>query len=219
VQDIHAAEGEEMDSIASAGAVAAACLHDESSDVRLAALEILARSPQELADNVPAVAQALGDSSWYVRRAAVVALSRLNGLNPQQALDYFVPLLADDADGVRVAALQRMGNIDPTALAARAVAIMGCAKDNSVSVREAAFALLAKLPATGPHVQDGLALVAAGLADLAAPVRVAAVRTLAAWGTEAIMQHGSTLKDLVESDAENEVRHAADQTLCQVQHS
>ncbi len=135
---------------AAAAALAAAAAHADYSQTRSEAAEALERFPASAA--LPALTAAYADSSARVRRAAILALGRLqNGGEAAVAL----ARRAWDRDGsyeVRAAALGALARLDSTTRAATIRA--GLATDSYRSaVRNAAFGALVQFPDALPPTE------------------------------------------------------------------
>lgn len=202
-------------------------LTDESADVRLAALELTMRDADALRSVAHTITSLLDDPIWFVRRAAITALSRL----PADAtvLASLAARASDDDDHVRTAALRALRLHDGDVLPETVLnAVMRAAADDSASwsVRAAAVQTLGEFagraasaaqPADSPQTRsqsqaqaqaDIDELLRLRLADPVAGVRVAAV--------EAVGLRGSHLAEQLRAltlDVDPQVRDAAGRAL------
>jgi len=192
-------------------------LGDENPDVRLAAVEVLMTSPALIKEHAHALARRLDDEAWYVRRAAISALSRLDPLPGRQAMDYFLPRFGDRCDEVRAAALQRIGRVDPAVLQDFAGAITRATQDTFWPARVAACSALGSIAQHGTSALEAhrsIDALATCLTDPAAGVRLAAINALAAFGAASVDAHVDVLARVRANDSEStEVKMAVERCL------
>lgn len=108
-------EAADLSSSASLARLAAEKLSSISASTRFDALELLMRDASTLTHHECAIAECLDDSAWFVRRSALVAISRID-LPKVQALMYLLPRLHDESEEVREAAMYSLCKIDDGAL-------------------------------------------------------------------------------------------------------
>jgi HEAT repeat protein len=210
-------------------ACAAGKLADISPEVRTSALEALMRDAATVTQHAPTIERLLDDDVWFVRRAAVAALSRLS--SPVVQPRYFLPRLVDPSEDVRAAALESLGRLDASQLSDdECCAIRRHLIDAAWLVRKAAVNAVLRLQ---PHHLTTRSLGQLLLDDVA-HVRLAAIEALnvlsglvglngeqeqvAAAEAEGgvrvescLEQHAATLEQLAMHDEVLEVRRAADQ--------
>ena len=200
-------------------AFAVARLSDEDADVKHAALEVVQRDLPSLQRAQHDVAECLHPREpWFVRKAAVTALSRLP-LDAAATWQYFGSCFADESEEVRAAAAgalcgARDTHLDELREHAHADVARVAASDESWTVRAAAVRALGRM-ARGDAADAGY--IAPLLADSAAGVRAAALAALAAVaaapdGNAAVAPHLKQIAHLVD-DPQLEVRSAADALL------
>ena len=212
----------DIDDEAAVAEHAARRLRDPSAEVRTSSLEALMRDVKVIERHTATVAALLDDDVWFVRNAAVVALSRLP-LQAAQAIDYFVPRLADPSEDVRAAAIDPLGRLDASELGDDAcAAVRRLLTDVAWPVRKAAVAVVRRLQPQ--QLGNTLGKL---LRDDVAQVRLAAIDALTAIGgadgsgggkdsngirVEGILeQHAEAMEHLTFHDNEPEVRHEAHQ--------
>ena len=202
---------ESTDDPSSVARIAATCLTDEDAHVRLTALELLAGDVAVLAAETVAVARCLDDPAWFVRRAAIVALSRIQSLSEKQAIDFFLPRLGDAQEEVRHASLQRLGRIQDITVLQQVAAgsIVRALDDESQSVRCAALRVLARMSPLALSEGGGPAVIGRCLEDDSTDVRLASMQVLTAWGGDVLTQYRDTIEGLEAADPRPEVRLAA----------
>jgi HEAT repeat protein len=199
------------DDASSIARVAATCLADDDAQVRLTALELLAGDVAVLASETAAVARCLDDPAWFVRRAAIVALSRIHSLSEKEAIDFFLPRLGDAKEEVRFASLQRLGRMQDISILQHVAAgsIVRAVEDESQSVRRAALRVLSRMSPLALSEGGGPAVIGRCLEDHSSDVRLASMQVLGAWGGDVLAQHRATIEGLEAADPQLEVRLAA----------
>lgn len=198
--------------------MAALRLNDESAEVRLASIEVLSKAPEVLREHARVLSRLLDDEAWFVRRAAVSALARLEPPLPaKQAADCFMPRLGDAKDEIRAMVLQRLCKIDATVLSDFAGAITRATRDPFWAARAAACSALGKLTPESVQPHGGVQAVVGRLSDSAAGVRLAAIQTLEVWDGAVLCAHQDALMRIALDEAEStEVRCAAEQCLSRI---
>lgn len=191
-------------------ALAAQRLADNEPEIRLAAIEVLSRSPK-LSEYALPISLRLDDELWYVRRAAILALTHVAPLSAHQALDYLLPRLGDPKEEVRTAALEKLGRVDDmTAVQSFAGAMTRATYDTHWPARSAAVAVLAKMDVSALAAHDSVARVACCLTDTASGVRLAALEALSAWGADVLAPYRADIERMQQSDAVTDVRMVAE---------
>lgn len=186
-----------------------------SAKVRLEAIQELQQEPAALREHSGRLTELLRDEAWFVRRAAIGAVTRLE-LAPPQALELLLPSLDDEHAEVRARGLAALTHLGPRARAAgerqvEARAAAAAARrlcDTSPAARAAAAACLGSLEATDLEGELAHAL-APLLSDASGAVRAETATALGGLGAVAQRPYISSIEALARSDVLGEVRAAA----------
>ena len=185
----------------------------------LDAIQELQQEPAALREHSERLAELLHDEAWFVRRAAIGAVTRLE-LAPPQALELLLPSLDDEHAEVRARGLAALTHLGPRARAAgerqaEARAAAAAARrlcDVSPAVRAAAAACLGSLEAT--ELEGKLAQALAPLlSDVSGAVRAEVAAALGGLSAAARRPYLASIEALARSDALGEVRAAARRAL------
>ena len=190
-----------------------------SAKALLDAIQELQQEPAALREHSGRLAELLHHEAWFVRRAAVGAVSRLE-LAPPQALELLLPSLDDEHAELRARGLAALAHLGPRARAAgepqvEARAAAAAARrlcDASPAVRAAAAACLGSLEPT--QLEGELAQAMAPLlSDASGAVRAEVAAALGGLGAAARLPYLAPIEALARSDALGEVRAAARRAL------
>ena len=190
-----------------------------SAKALLDAIQELQQEPAALREHSGRLAELLHHEAWFVRRAAVGAVSRLE-LAPPQALELLLPSLDDEHAELRARGLTALAHLGPRARAAgerqvEARAAAAAARrlcDASAAVRAAAAACLGSLEPT--QLEGELARAMAPLlSDASGAVRAEVAAALGGLGAAARRAYLAPIEALARSDALGEVRAAARRAL------
>ena len=191
-----------------------------SAKARLDAIQELQQEPAALRENSGRLAELLRDEAWFVRRASIGAVTRLE-LAPSQELELLLPSLEDEHAEVRARGLAALTHLGPRARAAgerqvEARAAAAAARrlcDASPAARAAAAACLGSLEATDLEGELAQAL-APLLSDASGAVRAEVAAALGGLGAAARRPYLASIEALARSDDLGEVRGAARRASC-----
>ena len=190
-----------------------------SAKTLLDAIQELQQEPAALREHSGRLAELLRHEAWFVRRAAIGAVSRLE-LAPPQELELLLPSLDDEHAELRARGLAALTHLGPRARAAEerqveARAAAAAARrlcDASPAVRAAAAACLGSLEPT--QLEGELAQAMAPLlSDASGAVRAEVAAALGGLGAAARRAYLAPIEALARSDALGEVRAAARRAL------
>ena len=184
-------------------------LGDADADVRWAAVGALSRIGPAAADAVPALIEALRDTTEVIGKAAAEALGRI-GPAAVDGVPALIAALSDDNEAIRVAAVGALGRIGPAAADAVPALIEALSDDND-AIRVAAAKALSRI---GLAAGDAVPALIEALRDAHAGVRKAAAEALGWIGPAA----GDAVPALIEAlrDANAGVHVAAAKALSRI---
>jgi len=168
-------------------------LASEDKDVLLAALsQIGSAGPTKMLELRlgPNIAQLLGHQDPDVATAAVLALGSM-GRAAAPLVQYFVMMLGNPNDMIKIAALEALASVGPTGDAAMCSAIASLASGGASAVRVAAITTLGAIDAF-----DQWQALLAALGDTSPRVRAAAIESVGCMASKSLEVESLFLKDI-----------------------